>query len=154
MNMIRPFQPEDASACCNIIHACLEVEPSYPPALIHKIRAGETPWSMTERAGLFYVAVYEERGRILGFAGLDLNEVRLLYVDPGFQSCGIGRSLLEHIKAMVPGALFREIFVYSTIGAVGFYESCGFKSKGPYLFDLGGLPLKTTFMSLPVPPVG
>jgi len=104
-----------------------------------------------ERAELFYVAVYEKDKRILGFAGLDLNEIRLLYVDPGSQRRGIGRLLLEHVKTMVPCALFPEIFVYATLGAVGFYESCGFKNKGPFAFDLAGTLLQTVFMSLPIP---
>ena len=149
--MIRPFQPEDASACCRIIHACLEADASYPSALRAKIRAGETAQSMRERAELFYIAVYEEENRILGFAGLDMNEIRLLYVAPDSQRRGIGRSLFEHIKAMVPGAVFPEIFVYSTIGASGFYGACGFKDKGPFVFDLGGESLPTVFMTLPIP---
>jgi GNAT superfamily N-acetyltransferase len=153
MKMIRPFQTEDASACCRVIHACLEADTSYPAALRSKIRAGETPQSMAERAALFYVAVYEEEARIPGFVGLDMNEIRLLYVNPGSQRRGIGRSLFTHVLAMVPGALFSEIFVYSTLGAVGFYESCGFKNKGRHDFDVAGEPLPTVFMSLPIPPI-
>ena len=145
--MIRPFRPGDAPACCRIIHDCLEVDTSYAPALRSKVRAGEKPQSMTERARLYYIAVYEEEGRVLGFAGLDMNEIRLLYIDPGFRCRGIGRSLLEHVQEMIPGSLFPEIFVYSTLGAVGFYESCGFKNKGPFVFDLEGVPLQTVFMS-------
>jgi putative acetyltransferase len=153
--MIRPFQPEDASACCRVIHACLEADASYPAELRTKISVSETPGSMAERAGLFYVAVWEEKSRILGFAGLDLNEIRLLYVDPDSRGRGIGRLLIEHIKAMVPEDLFPEIFVYSSLGAVGFYESCGFKNKGPFTFDLAGALLQTVFMSLPLrPPIG
>ena len=151
--MIRPFQPEDASACCSIIRACLEADASYPSALHAKIRAGETAQSMRARAELFYIAVYEEESRVLGFAGLDMNEIRLLYVAPDSQRRGIGRSLFEHIKAMVPGAVFFEIFVYSTIGASGFYGACGFKDKGPFVFDLGGESLQTVFMTLPLPPL-
>lgn len=148
--MIRLFRPEDASACCGIIRACLEVDASYPSALRAKIRAGETAESMRERAELFYIVVYEEENRILGFAGLDINEIRLLYVAPDSQRRGIGRLLVEHIKAMVPGAVFPEIFVYSTIIASGFYGACGFKDKGPFVFDLGGESLPTIFMTLPI----
>ena len=151
--MIRLFRPEDASACCSIIRACLEADASYPSALRAKISAGETAESMKERAELFYMAVYEEENRILGFAGLDMNEIRLLYVAPDSQHRGIGRSLLEHIKTMVPGAVFPEIFVYSTIGAAGFYGACGFIDKGPFVFDLGGESLPTVFMTLAVQPL-
>ncbi len=148
--MIRQFQPQDASACCRIIHACLENDTSYPVELRARIRAQETPQSMMERAARFYVAVCEYEDRIPGFAGLDLNEIRLLYIDPAYQRRGFGRLLLEHIMAMVPGALFPEIFVYSTVGAADFYRSCGFIDKGLFAFDLGGLSLPTIFMSMPI----
>ena len=148
--MIRLFRPEDASACCSIIHACLEADASYPPALRAKIRAGETPESMTERAELFYIAVYEEEDRILGFAGLDLNEIRLLYVAPDSQRRGIGRSLLEHIKAMVPGAAVSGNF------CLFHYRSCRFllnpadlKTKALSSLTWAVIPLPTIFMALP-----
>ena len=124
---------------------------SYPPALRPKSAAVKRPESMTERAELFYIAVCEEESRILGFAGLDLNEIRLLYVGPDSRRRGIGRLLLEHIKAMVPGGPVSEIFVYSTVGAAGFYKSCGFKDKGPFVFDLGDESLPTIFMTLSIP---
>ena len=105
---------------------------------------------MNERARLFYVAVYESENRILGVAGLDMNEILLLYVSPEHQRRGIGRALFEHLRAMVPGILFQDIFVYSSIQAVGFYRACGFIEKGPFCFDLAGAPLPTVFMVLPI----
>jgi GNAT superfamily N-acetyltransferase len=148
--MIRQFQPEDAPACSAIIHACVKAESSYPAQLCCKILAGETPLQMQGRAALFYVAVYEEEHRVLGFVGLDMNEIRLLYVDPESQRRGIGRSLLDHIRTLVPAPVFAEIFVYSTPGAAGFYRACGFKNRGPFVFDQAGITLKTVFMILPV----
>ena len=107
---------------------------------------------MTEHAKHFYIAVYELEDRILGVAGLDLNEIRLLYVSPEYQRRGIGRMLLEHIRSMVPGILFADVFVYSSEQAVAFYKACGFVEKGPYAFDLEGEALRTVFMVFPIPP--
>jgi len=149
--MIRQFQPEDAAACCGMLRACLERDSSYSPALLQAIRNSETPESMIERSALFYVAVYESEGGILGVAGLDMNEIRILYVSPGHQGKGIGRLLLEHIIDMVPRALFSDIIVYSSKQAVGFYKTCGFLDKGPFTIDVGGEPLQTVFMALSLP---
>ena len=149
--MIRQFRPGDASSCCALIDACLEQETSYSPSLLRKIRSIETPQSMTEHAKLFYIAVYESEDRILGVAGLDLNEIRLLYVSPEYQRRGIGRMLLEHISGLVPSILFAEVFVYSSEQAVAFYKACGFVDKGPFTFDLEGEALRTVFMVLPIP---
>ena len=91
----------------------------------------ETPESMNERSGLFYLSVYDRDNQILGIAGLDMNEIRLLCVSPAHQQQGIGRELLDHLKAMVPSVLFADIFVYASTQATGFYKSCGFLEKGP-----------------------
>lgn len=101
---------------------------------------------MKERARLFYLAVYESEDRILGVAGLDMNEIRLLYVSPEHQRRGIGRALLDHIKEMAPGEFFSDIFVYSSLQAVDFYKACGFSDKGRVHFDIGGEMLPTVFM--------
>ena len=149
--MIRQFQSEDASSCCALIRGCVESDPSYSPALLRKMRVSETPEAMAERAKLFYLAVYEEDGQVLGVAGLDMNEIRLLYVSTMHQGRGIGRSLVEHLKSMVPHMLFTDIFVYSTKRAVPFYRACGFIDKGPFTLDWEGEPLETVFMAFPLP---
>jgi N-acetylglutamate synthase-like GNAT family acetyltransferase len=146
--MIRPFRSEDASSCCQLIQTCLESDVSFSYALREKMHSAETPQTMIERAGLFYVAVYESGERILGVAGLDMNEIRLLCVSPETRRHGIGRALLEHFKTMVPDILFPDIFVYSSIQAVGFYQACGFIERGPFSFDVGGESVPTVFMTL------
>jgi N-acetylglutamate synthase-like GNAT family acetyltransferase len=110
----------------------------------------ETPKRMNERARLFYVAVYESESRISGVVGLDMNEIRLLGVSPDFQRQGIGRALVEHVKAMVPALLFPDVFVYSSLQAVEFYKACGFIEKGPFSFDIGGVLQRTIFMAFPL----
>ena len=150
--MIRQFQPEDALSCCALIRACVANDPSYSPMLREKIKGSETPQSILERAGHFYIAVYELEDRILGMVGLDMNEIRLLYVSPEHQQRGVGRQLFEHVKAMVPRALFADIFVYSSEQAAGFYRACGFIDKGPFAFDFDGEPLTTVFMAFPLSP--
>jgi N-acetylglutamate synthase-like GNAT family acetyltransferase len=145
--MIRQFQHQDAASCSRLIHACLENDSSYSFALREKIRRLETSQAMVERARLFYVAVYEAEDEILGVAGLDMNEIRLLCVSPEHRRLGIGCALLKHIKAMVPGFLFSDIFVYSSRQAAQFYLACGFAERGPFAFDLSGEQLMTIFMT-------
>jgi N-acetylglutamate synthase-like GNAT family acetyltransferase len=147
--MIRQYQPEDAAACCRLIHACLEADPLLSCSLREKMFRLETPQRMNERAKLFYISVYESENQISGIAGLDMNEIRLIYVSPEQQRRGIGRALLNHLKPMAPAALFSDIFVYTTAQAAGFYKACGFVEQGPYFFDLGGESLPAVFLTLP-----
>jgi len=105
---------------------------------------------MEERARLFYIAVYESEGEILGVAGLDMNEIRLLCTSPRHRRHGIARALLGHLEPMVPGFLFPDIFVYSSSQGREFYRACGFTERGQVRFDLGGEKLPTWFMTFPI----
>jgi N-acetylglutamate synthase-like GNAT family acetyltransferase len=145
--MIRQFRTEDSVACCSLIQECMENDSSLSFGLREKLRNSVTPQSMEERARLFFIAVYESEGRILGVAGLELNEIRLLFVSPEHRRSGIGRALIEFIKSLVPDMLFSDIFVYSSIQGREFYRACGFKEKGPVTFDIGGEQLPTEFMT-------
>jgi citrate lyase synthetase len=145
--MIRQFRVEDASACCDLIRACVQDDISISDSLRGRILATETPQAMIERASLYYVAVYEWETRILGIAGLDLNEVRLLFVSPARRRAGIGRALIGHLKAMVPATFFSDIFVYASTQSVEFYKSCGFVERGPVELDVADGKLRTVFMT-------
>ena len=109
--------------------------------------AAETQEAMIERASLYYTAVYEQESRIFGTAGLDLNEVRLLFVSPAHRRAGIGRALVEHLKTLVPATFFTDIFVYASTQSVEFYKSCGFVERGPAELDAGDEKLRTVFMT-------
>jgi N-acetylglutamate synthase-like GNAT family acetyltransferase len=146
--MIRQFRFEDARACSALIHACLAKDPSLSPGLREKLLISETPQAMEERSRLFYVVVDESEEGILGIAGLDMNEIRLLCVAPEQRRKGIGRALLAHIQKMVPGILFPDIFVYSSMEGRSFYRACGFVEKGPVDFAIDGEQLRTVFMVL------
>jgi N-acetylglutamate synthase-like GNAT family acetyltransferase len=148
--MIRQFQPEDSTACCSLIQECLANDSSLSSGLREILRNSETPQSMEERARLFFTAVFESEGRILGIVGLELNEIRLLCVSPEHRRRGIGRTLVEYIKSLVPDLLFSDIFVYSSIQGSEFYSACGFKEKGRVIFDIGGEQLRTVFMTFPL----
>ena len=147
--MIRPFQADDAQACSNIIRACVREDPDLDRQLQDKLLELETPEAMLERARLYYIAVHQSEGGITGLGGLDLNEIRILFVSPGHRHRGIGRALVAHFETMVPAILFKDIFVYSMPGAAGFYRSLGFQDHGTAVFLVGGVPMEAVFMTRP-----
>ncbi len=145
--MIRQFLAEDADACCALIRACIEYDLEMPPALRGELLGSETPAAMRERGNLFYIAVYEMDGNVAGLGGLDMNEIRLLYVSPSHQRSGIGSAILENLEGMVPPALFQDVFVYAARSAAGFYTSRGYASRGEHCFEVGSQKLPTVFMA-------
>jgi len=69
-------------------------------------------------------------GRLVALAGLrpmgsDI-EIRHLAVLPGQRSLGIGRRLVEVLRAQSPG---RKLRAETDKDAVGFYEKCGFTCR-------------------------
>jgi GNAT superfamily N-acetyltransferase len=147
ITMIRTFIPEDADPCCSLIHACIDKDAAIPAALRDKMIRSESPHTVLERSRLFYMAVYESDSRISGVAGLDMNEIRLLCVSPAHQRHGIGRALLNHMISLVPEYLFPDVFVYSSLEAVPFYQAAGFEERGPAAFVFAGAKLQTVFMT-------
>jgi N-acetylglutamate synthase-like GNAT family acetyltransferase len=148
--MIRQFRTADAEACCELICNCIRHDAEIPADLREALLKAESPRSMEERARLFYIAVWEIGGEVAGVGGLDMNEIRLLYVSPAHQRRGIGRAILEHLEALVPPALFKDVFVYAVVSASSFYEARGFLPRGQHGLDIGGQLLPTVFMSKPI----
>jgi len=146
LNPIRPIRPEDAAPCCQIVRECLERDRSISGELRRELLARESPESILERARLFYVEVFEQTEGIVGMGGIDLNEIRILCVAPSCQGRGIGRKLLQHLEGMVPPALFKEIFVYASPEAAGFYRSGGYQARGEHVFPVAGHGMNTIFM--------
>lgn len=67
-----------------------------------------------------------EQGEVVGFLGLNGDEVSHLYVDPARQGQGIGTALLDHAKRLRPERL--ELWVFQrNEGARRFYERHDFE---------------------------
>jgi GNAT superfamily N-acetyltransferase len=144
---IRPFLPEDAEPCSLIVRACLRQDSAISTDLKEELMLAETTGLMCERAKLFYMAVFLRDDRPVGIGGLDMNEIRMLFVDPECQRHDIGSSLLRHLEALVPPPLFSDVFVYSAPGAVNFYCRHGYQSGGEHEFVVGRCKMRTIFMT-------
>ncbi len=147
IGIIRQFRAVDAGECSKLVRASLSADPMIPAAAKERLILGETPEVMRERAALFYMPVYVLENRIAGVGGVDLNEIRLLFVDLAHQRRGIGSALLRHLEAFVPPALFANIFVYSALGAQGFYRAHGYQPGGEHEYRFEGFSIPTVFMT-------
>jgi len=86
--------------------------------------------------------VCEHDSRIVAMIGIKKNEIGHLFVDPAAEGLGIGRHLVEFAVADIRSRGYADLFVLSSLNAVGFYERCGFaREKGGSFDVLPGLPL-------------
>ncbi len=146
-DFIRQFQPGDAAACSEILRSCIAMDEHLPAGAKQELLWTETPQVMCKRASLFYLAAYLSGDAVVAVGGVDLNEIRLLYVAPSRWRQGIGGALLEHLESWIPPALFGDIFVYAAPGAVEFYRSHGYRPGGEHIFIVGTQSVPTIFMT-------
>lgn len=81
---------------------------------------------------------YEEDGQLLGFLSWYQGSVAALFISPDHQSHGLGRQLLEHLKAQYDRL---ELTVYAeNEQARRFYSRNGFKKGEQQLCEHSGRP--------------
>jgi putative acetyltransferase len=66
-------------------------------------------------------------GAVVGFCGVQDNEIAGLFVDPGFTRRGIARGLAERALERMRAAGHDHARVTAALSAVGFYEAVGFR---------------------------
>jgi len=71
--------------------------------------------------------VVENKGRIIGVAGIKKDEIVSFHISVKHQGCGIGKRLMTFIKNFAKQNYIKKLKVHSSIPAVNFYKKCGFK---------------------------
>lgn len=69
-------------------------------------------------------------------------EVKSLYVDPAAHRRGIGKSLMKEMERIALSAGCDRLGVVSSLGAVSFYESLGFRVIRDYVRSLGSAGIR------------
>ena len=119
--MIRRGSRADAGAIGDVFVRARD-EMSYLPRIPDDVRPKLGGW-ITERHEVWVV---EERGLVLGFAGLSTGWLDHLYIDPGAQGRGHGSMLLQHAKLLQPRGIRLWVF-QKNAGARRFYERHDFR---------------------------
>lgn len=140
--MIRPYRPADCDDVVDVWAAASAVaHPFLSDAFLeqerHNIRHIYLPRAETW--------IWEADGRVVGFMSLLGNEVGALFVEPEAHRTGIGRTMIDHARAL-QGALEVEVFKDNGLGRA-FYAKCGFevlhhKTHEPTGFELIRLRLE------------
>ena len=82
--------------------------------------------------------VHEADGRVVGFLTVGETEVFGLFVSPDWQRRGIGRQLLDHVRATRP-RLELDVFEQNH-AARAFYEAYGFRLVDRHVSDVEDQP--------------
>ena len=130
--MIRVFQPADLDQVAEIwLAANLQAHNFIAPEYWRSNQA-----LVKELLLQAETYVYEKGGEILGFAGLDGEYIEGIFVVEKARSQGIGKSLLDFLKAKKP-ELYLNVYQKNT-RAIRFYEREGFQIQSEGLDESTG----------------
>lgn len=124
--LLRRARPADTEALRSVYQASVrELAAShYPPEQL-AAWASQDPWALGEAEERVFVA--EEQEHVVGFASLHGNEVRALYLHPGWAGRGLGRQLLGALEEEARQRGERELVVRSSLNAAPFFEGQGYQ---------------------------
>ncbi|KAB0663340.1 N-acetyltransferase [Aeromonas veronii] len=133
--MIRPLSATDLDAAVELWYqASLQAHAFIPAAFWHEQRAAMRDIYLPASKSWGY----EEEGQLLGFICWCQGAVAALFISPAHQSNGLGRQLLDHLKAQYDRL---DLTVYAeNKQARRFYCRNGFKEGGQTTCEHSGHP--------------
>ena len=123
--MIRAYQPEDLSQLLDAWHSASLVAHHF---LTDEFLAQERVNIVERYLPVTETWVYEQDGRVVGFISMLDNEVGAIFVEPDSQGRGVGRALMDHVRASRE-VLELNVFRDNPIGR-RFYAGYGFNQIG------------------------
>lgn len=120
------------------VHGSIDCSGQEATALIEEISQSLADW-MESGLGGFH-RTYAIADDLVGFVVVqDHCQLTHLFVLPGFQGRGIGRSLVEAaVESCRHRSPCKKIYLNASTNACGFYEALGFRQVGPGVDRPGG----------------
>lgn len=134
---LRPYHERDWLAICRIHDLARpdELRGSCDPRAFTPIEADPEVEDLKRSQKI----VAEVAGRVVGFVGVDGDELAWLYVDPAFCGRGVGRHLLRRALDLIDGTAW-TIVLDGNRRALRLYESEGFQETRRFESDNAGYP--------------
>lgn len=121
---VRSFEPEDAEKSSQLIIQNLQqvLIQDYPNEAIKALTPSFSPEALIEKSKHQFTIVGTLRNDLVGFASLDNDRVRGMFVDVARHRRGIGKKLMTALEAYALEQQVKKIYLMAAISASGFYE--------------------------------
>ena len=149
----RWMTPDDGAALARLHRRSilLDAARAYGSAIAHSWMEGMRPAAFADAAaGGECIEVAVAHGVVVGFCGVKDNEIKGLYVDPGFTRLGIASGLMVRAQARIAAAGHDGVRVTAALSGVPFYAAAEFRKVDARLHDTrGGLRMEVVEMARP-----
>jgi len=113
----------------DVVHKTIEeIYPKYYPRkavdYFHNLHSKK---NMLEKLPKEYTKIIMENGKVIGTGSANKNDIGRFFILPEYQNKGYGKLLLKELEAEIIRKNYKIITLASSLGAVFFYKSCGFK---------------------------
>ena len=131
MNAIRPrrYRDSDAAAIHALIHTTIDTSYSgvYPRRAIAFFKHHHSPEEIRRRAMEGCTLVIERDGRIVATGTVKGDYIGGVFVEPGQQRSGYGRTIMAHLEQRVRDADFAAVTLDVSLPSRSFYERLGYR---------------------------
>ena len=113
----------------NVVHDTIEkIYPKYYPRkavdFFHKHHSKE---NMLKNLPNEFTGIIIENNKVIGTGSAKDNDIGRFFILPEYQNRGYGKLLLKKLENEVLNRNYKNITLASSLGAVFFYKSCGYK---------------------------
>lgn len=127
MGTVRLFTHDDAEACAGVVNAAVELMDGLNSAALDHVHGKNTPDRLCAELLMYHSLVYERDGRVVGVGALDGPEIKRLYVEPGWQRSGVGRTLVRALEWEARHLGFDALVLDASPSSEGFWERLGYR---------------------------
>lgn len=136
--LIRPFKPEFAQACCDVINASITAMQGVTDSARFHVISKNVPSDLCADLQTGYTLVVELHGQIVALGSLtDNGEIRRVYISPDVQGQNVGQTLIQKLEDAAHMRGHKDIHVDAASSSVAFYKSLGYAVVGQVTSDAG-----------------
>jgi GNAT superfamily N-acetyltransferase len=139
--LIRPFNKTDLHALHRMICETIDASYSgvYPPRAVAFFKEYHSEKKITERniIGKIMLLISESDDSILATGSLTGSEIYGVFVRPGYQRKGYGKSVMTMLEHIAIGEGITELSLSISLPSKQFYEHLGYKIIGECALDVG-----------------
>lgn len=147
---IIPISSEWYSQASQMIQRTMRISQKsiYKPELLEKCchNFDLEKFSVKAKEVEFFIALDTAAEKVVGIIGLKQNQLKTFFVDPDYQSKGIGRLLYNQLEQVARARNIKKLILFGSPLGEPVYRKFGFKKIKTVIDNLDGIEFEDAYM--------